>query len=309
MLELLRQDLLPLLSGEDARRIEAIWPKLFWSPHATAVGPITSLALAAVDTALWDLRCRAAGQPLSVLAGGCGPSSALRHRGRLASALDRRVGRRGRGASVARGWPGVKIKVGKPDAPRGRRAVARGARRHRSDCARTDGRRQPIADRRRGEATGEVFEPLDLYLVEETLACRRPRRSRPTRGLEEVDHDRRRREHLRARATFGEYLAAGACRHRSGRRGPDRRHRPWLKTAHSGRGVQRQGGTPFPDGTPRPVSPRRCPILFMSSTSRNSRRLTTRGVGRRRWAGGRAVEPGVGIAWNRDAIDQARVEH
>src|SRR3569623_1836396 len=54
VLELLRRDLLPLLSGEDARRSEYIWSRRFWSTHATAVGPITSLALAAVDTALWD---------------------------------------------------------------------------------------------------------------------------------------------------------------------------------------------------------------------------------------------------------------
>jgi L-alanine-DL-glutamate epimerase-like enolase superfamily enzyme len=32
--------------------IEALWQKLFWTTHATAIGPITSLALAAVDTAL-----------------------------------------------------------------------------------------------------------------------------------------------------------------------------------------------------------------------------------------------------------------
>jgi L-alanine-DL-glutamate epimerase-like enolase superfamily enzyme len=34
------------------------------------VGPITALALAAVDTALWDLRCHKAGLPLHIMAGG-----------------------------------------------------------------------------------------------------------------------------------------------------------------------------------------------------------------------------------------------
>ena len=61
---LLREDLLHRLIGQDARQIEALWNKLFWATHGTAVGAITSLALAAVDTALWDLRCKAAGQPL-----------------------------------------------------------------------------------------------------------------------------------------------------------------------------------------------------------------------------------------------------
>ncbi len=33
--------------GADARQVEALWSKLFWSTHGTAVGAITSLALAA----------------------------------------------------------------------------------------------------------------------------------------------------------------------------------------------------------------------------------------------------------------------
>lgn len=56
VLALLRDYLLPRLHGQDARRIDAIWQDLFAATRATAVGAITSLALAAVDTALWDLR-------------------------------------------------------------------------------------------------------------------------------------------------------------------------------------------------------------------------------------------------------------
>src|SRR3569623_608047 len=51
VLQLLQTDLLDLLIGEDARQIEALWQKLFWATHATAVGVITNLALAAVDIA------------------------------------------------------------------------------------------------------------------------------------------------------------------------------------------------------------------------------------------------------------------
>src|ERR687896_1918357 len=68
VLRLLQTDLLKLLVGEDARQIEALWRRLFWASHATAVGAITSLALAVVDIALWDVRCKAAGQPLWLLA-------------------------------------------------------------------------------------------------------------------------------------------------------------------------------------------------------------------------------------------------
>lgn len=70
VLELLRRTLLPALMGREAEQIEAIWRDLLFSSHATAVGPIMSLALAAIDTALWDLRGKRAGLPLHLLAGG-----------------------------------------------------------------------------------------------------------------------------------------------------------------------------------------------------------------------------------------------
>ena len=70
---LLKDHLLPPLIGRDAEGIESIWKDLHFHTHATAVGAITSLALAAIDTALWDLRCKRAGLPLWKLAGGAKP--------------------------------------------------------------------------------------------------------------------------------------------------------------------------------------------------------------------------------------------
>ncbi len=70
---LLRDHLAPRLVGRDPDCIEAIWKDLFFHTHATAVGAITSLALAAIDTALWDLKCRRAGLPLWKAAGGAQP--------------------------------------------------------------------------------------------------------------------------------------------------------------------------------------------------------------------------------------------
>jgi L-alanine-DL-glutamate epimerase-like enolase superfamily enzyme len=67
---LLRDHLAPRLIGRDPAEIEAIWRDLMFSTHATTVGAITSLALAAIDTALWDWRCRRDGQPLWKAAGG-----------------------------------------------------------------------------------------------------------------------------------------------------------------------------------------------------------------------------------------------
>jgi L-alanine-DL-glutamate epimerase-like enolase superfamily enzyme len=67
---LLRDHLAPRLIARSATEIEATWKALFFHTHATAVGAITSLALAAIDTALWDIKCRRAGVPLWQCAGG-----------------------------------------------------------------------------------------------------------------------------------------------------------------------------------------------------------------------------------------------
>ena len=75
VMALLRETLAPRLIGAEAEAIEGIWRDLLFATHATAVGAITSLALAAVDTALCDLRCRKAGQPLWRMAGGAWPSA------------------------------------------------------------------------------------------------------------------------------------------------------------------------------------------------------------------------------------------
>ena len=50
---LLKDHLLPQLIGRNAEDIESIWEDLHFHTHATAVGAITSLALSAIDTALW----------------------------------------------------------------------------------------------------------------------------------------------------------------------------------------------------------------------------------------------------------------
>ncbi|MFJ2647596.1 mandelate racemase/muconate lactonizing enzyme family protein [Streptomyces sp. NPDC087420] len=114
VLALLRDHLLPRLAGQDARNVEGLWQELFSLTRATTVGAITSLALAAVDTALWDLRCKRAAEPLWRLAGGYRQEVPLydTEGGWLHLSTEELV----RGAVEARtnGWPGVKIKVGKP---------------------------------------------------------------------------------------------------------------------------------------------------------------------------------------------------
>jgi L-alanine-DL-glutamate epimerase-like enolase superfamily enzyme len=70
VMKLIERSLAPALLGRDAAMVEQIWRDLLFLTHATSVGAVTALALAAIDTALWDLRCRKAGVPLHVLAGG-----------------------------------------------------------------------------------------------------------------------------------------------------------------------------------------------------------------------------------------------
>ncbi|WP_120633641.1 mandelate racemase/muconate lactonizing enzyme family protein [Ruegeria sp. EL01] len=77
VIALLEQTLAPALIGRDPDRHELIWRDLLYQTHATAVGAITSLALAAIDTALWDLNCRRRGLSLWKAAGGVRDSMRL----------------------------------------------------------------------------------------------------------------------------------------------------------------------------------------------------------------------------------------
>ena len=59
----------PLLIGLDAHRIEDIWHYLYKGAYWRR-GPVTMGAIAAVDTALWDIKGKAAGLPVYQLLGG-----------------------------------------------------------------------------------------------------------------------------------------------------------------------------------------------------------------------------------------------
>ncbi|HEY6820534.1 MAG TPA: mandelate racemase/muconate lactonizing enzyme family protein [Burkholderiales bacterium] len=59
-----------LAVGEDPMRVEAIGEKLRTAASASGPGGIFTLALAAIDIALWDVKGKALGVPVAVLAGG-----------------------------------------------------------------------------------------------------------------------------------------------------------------------------------------------------------------------------------------------
>ena len=115
IIALLEHTLAPLVIGREAEAIQSTWNDMLFSTHATAVGAITSLAMAAVDTALWDLRCQRAGLPLSVMAGGARETVPLytTESGWLhietQALIDVAL------AVKERGFLGSKVKIGKPN--------------------------------------------------------------------------------------------------------------------------------------------------------------------------------------------------
>src|SRR5580698_591197 len=65
----LADHVVPTLIGRDAHQIEDTWQFLYRGAYWRR-GPVTMSAIAAVDTALWDLKAKAADMPLYQLLGG-----------------------------------------------------------------------------------------------------------------------------------------------------------------------------------------------------------------------------------------------
>jgi L-alanine-DL-glutamate epimerase-like enolase superfamily enzyme len=114
VMRLLADHLAPRLIGRDADMIEAIWHELEFATHATTIGAITAIALAAIDTALWDLRAKKQRLPLWKMAGGAkdryplytteGGWLHIEPEALVEDAL----------AAKAKGFRGSKVKIGKP---------------------------------------------------------------------------------------------------------------------------------------------------------------------------------------------------
>jgi len=219
----------PWLIGRDAAMVEELWKGLFFFTHATSVGAITSLALAAVDTALWDLRCRRAGLPLHVMAGGAQRRVPIYSTEGGWLHIDTQALIDDALAVREKGFGGTKIKVGRPHVS--------------DDVARLAAVRKAVGpgfeimtDANQAFTVSEAirraraFEALDLAWFEEPLPAEdidgHVRLSRSTSLPIAVG------ESLYHPSHFREYLQRGACSIVQVDVARIGGITPWLKTAH-----------------------------------------------------------------------------
>ena len=111
---LIEYDLAPLLLGQDAGDIEGLWSLMWQRLLYVGRGGIAAFAIAAVDVALWDLRGLRERKPLYALFGAEPRSIPAYGSGvDLPKPLDQLLSQTE--SFLARGFPGVKVKIGRPD--------------------------------------------------------------------------------------------------------------------------------------------------------------------------------------------------
>ncbi|MBR7832071.1 mandelate racemase/muconate lactonizing enzyme family protein [Actinospica durhamensis] len=303
VLAMLQEHLLPRLPGADATLVEGIWFDLFASTRATAVGAITSLALAAVDTALWDLRGKRAGEPLWRLAGGFRQKVPLydTEGGWLHLSTQELVD--GAMASQRAGWSGVKLKVGKDRVEQDveRLRAVRAAVGEGLDIMVDANQSMTRAEARRRAA---AFEPIGLAWFEEPLpaddVAGHVALARSTSIPIAVG------ESMYSLAQFREYLAAGAASIVQVDVARVGGITPWLKVAHLAEAFNVH------------VCPHFLMELHVSLTAAVPNGAYVehipqlRAITRSQMSieDGHAVAPegpGLGIDWDFDAIDRIRV--
>jgi L-alanine-DL-glutamate epimerase-like enolase superfamily enzyme len=110
---LIERDLRALVVGAEADRIEALWQRMWWALHFGGRGGYASLAISAVDLALWDLKARRFDTPLWRLLGGHDPRVPAYAGGiDLDFPLDRLLHQTD--DNLKKGFRAIKMKVGRP---------------------------------------------------------------------------------------------------------------------------------------------------------------------------------------------------
>ena len=120
----LTDHVIPCLIGRDAHQIEDIWQYLYKGAYWRR-GPVTMAAIGAVDTALWDIKGKAAGMPLYQLLGGKSRSGVMVYAHVNGRDLPETVDRVG--AAIEQGYKAIRAQSGIPGVA-GVYGVAKGAR-------------------------------------------------------------------------------------------------------------------------------------------------------------------------------------
>jgi L-alanine-DL-glutamate epimerase-like enolase superfamily enzyme len=300
VVNLLDDHLVPLLIGREADDIERIWRDLFYRVHATTVGALTSIALAAIDTALWDLRARRTSLPLHRLAGGAKEEIELYYtEGGWLHLEDAELVEEAMRAKE-RGFGGTKIKVGRPH-------VAEDVRRIAAVRDKVGADWEIMTDANQGFTLDEAirrvrrFEDLDVAWFEEPMHAddvgAHQRLAASTSVPIAVG------ESMYSISQFKDYLQSGACSIVQVDVGRIGGITPWLKVAHMAEAFN------------VPV----CPHFLMElhlplcCAVPNSRwleyipQLDLVTSSQIRIEAGKAIpsqEPGLGIAWDWDALDR-----
>jgi len=154
--------------GEDPNDIQSIYTKLLWAGASVGRSGVATQALAAIDIALYDLKAKRAGLPLSKLLGAHRDSVRTYNtsggflNASIAEVCDRAA------QSIEEGIGGIKVKVGLPDQAEDLRRV-RAVREHIGD-------RVPLMvdanqqwDRATALRMGRRFEEFELDWIEEPL--------------------------------------------------------------------------------------------------------------------------------------------
>ncbi|MBI2917101.1 MAG: mandelate racemase/muconate lactonizing enzyme family protein [Chloroflexi bacterium] len=160
-----------LIIGDDPIDTEAIWQKLWAHSRATGPGGLATYAVAAIDTALWDLRGKAAGLPVHRLLGSNRdrvPTYASHDLWRT-SGLNELAG--AAAALVEQGFKAMKMRVGGESNPEKevervrvvREAIGR-------DIALMLDANQAWSPSQ-AVITGRKLEPLDIYWLEDPVAA------------------------------------------------------------------------------------------------------------------------------------------
>lgn len=158
----------PALIGEDPNDIGRLWGKLVWASASVGRSGLATQAIAALDTALWDLKARRAGLSLAKLLGAhrdcvrCYNTSGGYLQASVEEILEKST------QSLERGIGGIKMKVGHPDRARDLARVA-AVRKHIGDQVPLMVDVNQQWDRTTALRMGVAMEQFNLEWLEEPL--------------------------------------------------------------------------------------------------------------------------------------------